>query len=332
MSFRTRLTSFFVLIVVVPMVAVGFLVFRLIERQPAGQGGCARQRARGAAGSLYQNASASASVGRPQRSREALGRVPTSRLARRDPALASRGRPGAGGWSRSARKRSATTAAIRRRSPPARRSSSRTSVPAAWSIGLGADRGGVCAISPGPGHRGGGPSGRRTLASTLRRPRQGRVPARRDRSPSARDHYRAVTQSLPRLRRTPVTRHGPLESGEHATARSTRQPARWRRRSSPPSCSWRCFSVLASRGLQGQLAASCRPPGGWGAATSHRRSRPTATTSSRLLGEEFNSMSDQLERRLDELEQERRGCAESIRRIGETFASASTARPCSSWR
>ena len=30
MSFRTRLTSFFVLIVVVPMVAVGFLVFRLI--------------------------------------------------------------------------------------------------------------------------------------------------------------------------------------------------------------------------------------------------------------------------------------------------------------
>jgi hypothetical protein len=30
MSFRTRLTGFFILIVVVPMVAVGFLVFRLI--------------------------------------------------------------------------------------------------------------------------------------------------------------------------------------------------------------------------------------------------------------------------------------------------------------
>lgn len=33
MSFHTRLTSFFVLIVIVPMIVVGFLVFRLILRQ-----------------------------------------------------------------------------------------------------------------------------------------------------------------------------------------------------------------------------------------------------------------------------------------------------------
>jgi hypothetical protein len=39
MSFRTRLTGFFVLIVVVPMLAVGFLVFRLIS-----DGKCQRSR------------------------------------------------------------------------------------------------------------------------------------------------------------------------------------------------------------------------------------------------------------------------------------------------
>jgi hypothetical protein len=37
MSFRTRLTSFFVLIVVVPMIAVGFLVFRLIDDSVQGR-------------------------------------------------------------------------------------------------------------------------------------------------------------------------------------------------------------------------------------------------------------------------------------------------------
>jgi nitrate/nitrite-specific signal transduction histidine kinase len=39
------------------------------------------------------------------------------------------------------------------------------------------------------------------------------------------------------------------------------------------------------------------------------------------LGAEFNNMSSQLERRLDELSEERARLQESIRRIGETFAS-----------
>src|SRR5881275_460281 len=37
MSFRTRLTSFFILIVVIPMLAVGFLVFRLISDSEQGK-------------------------------------------------------------------------------------------------------------------------------------------------------------------------------------------------------------------------------------------------------------------------------------------------------
>jgi len=36
-SFRTRLTSFFVVIVVVPMIAFGFMVFRLIGQSEDGK-------------------------------------------------------------------------------------------------------------------------------------------------------------------------------------------------------------------------------------------------------------------------------------------------------
>jgi hypothetical protein len=47
MSFRARLTSFFVVIVVLPMVAVGFLVFRPIGQSEQGKAGA---RANGLAG------------------------------------------------------------------------------------------------------------------------------------------------------------------------------------------------------------------------------------------------------------------------------------------
>ena len=45
MSFRARLTTFFLLIVVIPMIAVGFLVFRLISDSQLGK---TDARARGA--------------------------------------------------------------------------------------------------------------------------------------------------------------------------------------------------------------------------------------------------------------------------------------------
>ena len=50
MSFRTRLTSFFVLIVIVPMVAIGVLVISPDRRQRTGQGGRTRRRAGGRRG------------------------------------------------------------------------------------------------------------------------------------------------------------------------------------------------------------------------------------------------------------------------------------------
>ncbi len=80
------------------------------------------------------------------------------------------------------------------------------------------------------------------------------------------------------------------------------------------------FSVLASRALQGQvsrfLQAARRLAGG-------DFSAPIPTSGQdefAALGEEFNNMSNQLARRLDELSQERVRLRESIRRIGQTLA------------
>ena len=62
MSFRTRLTSFFVVIVVVPVVAVGFLVFRLISDSTQGKADARANGLATAAASLYTSESARARI------------------------------------------------------------------------------------------------------------------------------------------------------------------------------------------------------------------------------------------------------------------------------
>jgi diguanylate cyclase (GGDEF)-like protein len=81
------------------------------------------------------------------------------------------------------------------------------------------------------------------------------------------------------------------------------------------------FAVMASRGLQGQLSrflqAARRLAGG-------DFSSPIETVGKdefAALGTEFNNMSNQLERRLDELSRERARLREAVHRIGQTFAS-----------
>ena len=70
MSFRTRLTIFFVLIVVVPMVAIGVLMFRLINDSEQGKADARVTALAAAAGSLYESEAASART-----DAEAFGRV-----------------------------------------------------------------------------------------------------------------------------------------------------------------------------------------------------------------------------------------------------------------
>src|SRR5947209_17404737 len=88
MSFRTRLTSFFVLIVVVPMAAVGFLVFRLIDDSQSGKADARASGVASTAASVYHNASMQASL----RARTVAGDiafVPRGDLEARTRALAS---------------------------------------------------------------------------------------------------------------------------------------------------------------------------------------------------------------------------------------------------
>src|SRR4030081_1218591 len=62
MSFRTRLTGFFLLIVVVPMIAIGFLVFRLIGDSQQGKADARANGLASAASSAYDYASRSAQL------------------------------------------------------------------------------------------------------------------------------------------------------------------------------------------------------------------------------------------------------------------------------
>jgi diguanylate cyclase (GGDEF)-like protein len=81
------------------------------------------------------------------------------------------------------------------------------------------------------------------------------------------------------------------------------------------------FAVVVSRALQGQierfLEAARRLGGGDFSTAVPTEGRDQFAA----LGDEFNKMSRQLETRLEELAQERARLQESIRRIGETFAS-----------
>src|ERR1700759_2090420 len=62
MSFRTRLLSFFVVIVVVPMAAMAFLVFRLIDDSQSGKADARAEGVTAVAQSVYGNASRRASL------------------------------------------------------------------------------------------------------------------------------------------------------------------------------------------------------------------------------------------------------------------------------
>ncbi len=90
MSFRTRLTSFFVLIVVVPMIAVGVLVFRLIGDSEQGKADARASGLAKAAASLYEHSGCSGAGGR------ADDRAGLELRARRRPAVSSV-RPGRSG-------------------------------------------------------------------------------------------------------------------------------------------------------------------------------------------------------------------------------------------
>ncbi len=81
------------------------------------------------------------------------------------------------------------------------------------------------------------------------------------------------------------------------------------------------FSVLASKGLQGQISRFLQAARRLGSGDFSSPIQVAGHDEFAALGEEFNSMSSQLEHRLEELSEERARLREAIRRIGQTFAS-----------
>ena len=322
MSFRTRLTSFFILIVVVPMIAVGFLVFRLISDSEQGKVDARAAGLLTAAASVYHGESLAAST-----DAQAIARALGSRPGRAAPAPAAL---------------RARVAALASQAGLAR---------VAVSIGstVTANVGDPTAVAPGSATVGAGGreltvkvseitaaqyvsqlaapgvavvvrDGARTLGSTLppgngaqALPLQGTVSVRGA-------TYRAVSQALPGFSGPPVTATV-LANVSTPTTSVTGSRVLAAAFIAAFLLLAFSFSVLASRGLHGQVSRFLQAARRLGSGDFSSPIQVEGRDEFAALGAEFNSMSSQLARRLDELSQERVRLREAIRRIGQTFAS-----------
>jgi diguanylate cyclase (GGDEF)-like protein len=322
MSFRTRLTSFFILIVVVPMIAVGFLVFRLISDSEQGKADARASGLLTAATRVYQSESAA-------------GSTDAQAIARR---LGPRpgGAPPAG-------------AAVRTRVAALAAQAGLARVVVSVGASTVANVGDPTAVAPGIATLGTG--GReltvavseitaaqyvsqlagqgvvvlvrersRAIASTLP-PTSGRQPLPLQGNVALGGaKYRAASQRLPGFGGSHVT---VTVLSSLATTDSSGTGSRVLAGAFIVAFLLLAFafSVLASRGLQGQVSRFLQAARRLGSGDFSSPIRIDGRDEFAALGEEFNSMSSQLSHRLEELSQERVRLREAIRRIGQTFAS-----------
>ncbi len=316
MSFRTRLTSFFVLIVVIPMVAFGFLVFRLISDSQQGKADARASGLAGAAASLYQNASAGGaadarsiarSLAKTRGSLAAATRSLASQagLARVRVQVGSRTVADIG--TKTAIAPGKAIARIGGGAAPLRVSASELT--AADFVQDLSGAGTMVVVRQ--GNRALGASS--AAARSLRPPRTGMVSL-------GGQSYEAITfhpqgfggpVAISVLSSLASTRAGSVSGSQFLAAAFIAAVVLLAL----------AFSVMASRGLQGQvsrfLQAARRLAGGDFSSPIKTEGRDEFAA----LGDEFNNMSNQLERRLDELSQERSRLRVVIQRIGQIFAS-----------
>jgi diguanylate cyclase (GGDEF)-like protein len=318
MSFRTRLTSFFVLIVVVPMAAVGFLVFRLIDDSQSGKADARASAVAGIADTVYVNASTQASL----RARAVAGDIALMSPHKLDPrvrALATQV-----GLARVTvtvgnhktvdlgdQTAIAPGIALVRAAPsrPARMVVASTLTANQFVRDLAGS--GVQVVVR---------SGQTTLASTLPGAPGRTLPHARGKITIGPTTYQVVTVSFTGFGNAPIAVSILSNAQAAGGAAGTDRLLAGIFIAGFLILAF-FFSLLASRALHGQLArfldAARRLAGGDFSASVPTSGRDEFA----LLGEEFNNMSRQLERRLAELEQERARVRQSIRRIGEAFAS-----------
>ncbi len=316
MSFRARLTTFFLLIVVVPMAAMAFLVFRLIDTSQQGKADARAQGIASTAASVYVQASRSASFDARTLAR-ALESTPRDQLRARVAALARQeglarvtitsgpvmtvdiGDPTA----------VAPGVAIVRQSGSGRTHSiTVSSLTAAQYATQIAGPGTEVVVD----QRG------RTLGSTLPAasvhslPQSGRVTI-------AGSSYEAETLGLSGFgpRRVEVTVLSNISASGGSAAKDRLLAALFIAAFLVLAF---CFALLVSKALQAQLARFLQAARRLGSGDFSSPIETHGNDEFAALGAEFNSMSMQLKSRMDELEREQSRVRRSVRHIGQAFA------------
>jgi diguanylate cyclase (GGDEF)-like protein len=317
MSFRARLLIFFVLIVVVPMVAMGLLMFRLISDSQQGKADARASGLASAAASVYQSESSLARADAEALARD-IGRFRGPAVTARFSTLArqaglaramlvTRGRALADVGDRSA---IAPGGAVLVQSGTGRRMSVTVSELTA-SLYTRELSGPDVALQVRQGSR--------VLGSTLGGSPDAALPATNNVTVAG-VGYRVVRQSFAGFGRVPVT--VTILSGLSATSATL---AGSRIVAAGLIVAFLvlafAFAVLASRALQARLRGFLQAARRLGSGDFSSPIRVEGRDEFAALAEEFNSMSSELSRRLDELSRERARLRESIRRIGHTFAS-----------
>jgi diguanylate cyclase (GGDEF)-like protein len=316
MSFRTRLISFFVLIVVVPMIAIGVFVYSLLGASDEDKADARANGIAEAAASIY--------------TREAAVARAAAKTIARDPALLNSaqlraGLPGIARRTGLARVRvmsgGRTLADVgdRRAIAPGvanvrlSTGSPRITIAASeltaneFARDLASSQDGVIVRQ-----------GAQTLAQTVSIRPNTRLPRRGDVTLSGK-RYRGVSERFPSFGRVPVT--VTVLSNLATTATSVTSARLIAGAFIGFLLLALAFTLTVSRALQGQLNrflhAARRLAGGDFSSPVPTQGRDEFAA----LGEEFNNMSNELARRLDELSEQRVQLREAIRRIGHTFAS-----------
>jgi diguanylate cyclase (GGDEF)-like protein len=318
MSFRARLTIFFVGIVVVPMVAIGVLMFSLINDSQQGKADARAAGLAAEAGSVYETDAASARTDAATLAR-AVGSLHGKALSVRFATLANQA-----GLARSTLTDASRTivdvgdrsavapGSVVVRNPAAASAMTVTvSEVTASHYARELSSSGVAIVVR---------DGTRNIASTVVLPGSS-APATDGNVTIGGKGYRAVSQTFVGFGGARVT--VTVLSALSATATSLGGS---RTVAAVLIVAFLAlafgFALLASRALQGRLSGFLEAARRLGSGDFSSPVRVEGHDEFAALGVEFNSMSSELSRRLDELSRERARLKEAIRRIGHTFASS----------
>ena len=318
MSFRARLLTFFVLIVVVPMVAMGVLMFRLISDSQQGKADARASGLAGAAASLYQS-EAGLARGDAETIARAIGRFRGQALVARFSALTKQA--GLARGTLTAGRRTLADVGDRRAIAPGstvlrQRGTGRTLTVAVSELTAPQYARELSA----PGVEVVVRQGPKILSTSLALPHDASLPNSGNVTIDGHG-YRAVAQSFPGFghARVTVTVLSAL-SATSATLGGSRAVAVVLIVAFLLLAF--AFSVLASRALQARLRGFLQAARRLGSGDFSSPIKVEGRDEFAALAEEFNSMSTELSRRMDELSRERARLREAIRRIGHTFASS----------